>query len=44
MAEDMESANGHYGQVVPLKSPYPYFGGKATIAPVIWQALGACQH
>ena len=25
---------------VPLKSPYPYFGGKSIIASVIWQALG----
>ena len=23
-----------------LKAPFPYFGGKSAIAPVIWQALG----
>jgi len=23
-----------------LKSPYPYFGGKARVAPVIWSGLG----
>ena len=23
-----------------IKSPYPYFGGKARIAPIVWQALG----
>jgi DNA adenine methylase len=23
-----------------LSSPYPYFGGKSTIAPTIWEALG----
>jgi hypothetical protein len=25
---------------IPLKSPYPYFGGKSRIAPLIWQAFG----
>jgi hypothetical protein len=23
-----------------MKSPYPYFGGKSTIAPLVWQRLG----
>jgi DNA adenine methylase len=44
MAEDMGNEEERRGQVVPLKSPYPYFGGKATIAPVIWQALGDCAN
>jgi hypothetical protein len=24
----------------PLQSPYPYFGGKATIATIVWQRFG----
>lgn len=24
----------------PIKSPYPFFGGKSRVAPVIWQAFG----
>lgn len=24
----------------PLKAPFPWYGGKAAIAPMIWQALG----
>ncbi len=23
-----------------LKAPFPYFGGKATVADIVWQALG----
>lgn len=28
----------------PLKAPYPYYGGKAQAAPLIWQALGDCPN
>lgn len=27
-----------------MKAPFPYFGGKARVAPLIWQALGDCGH
>jgi D12 class N6 adenine-specific DNA methyltransferase len=27
-----------------LSAPYPYFGGKSTIAPTIWEALGPCPN
>jgi hypothetical protein len=27
-----------------LKAPFPYFGGKSTVAPVIWVALGQPKH
>jgi DNA adenine methylase len=27
-----------------LKAPFPYFGGKSTVAPEIWQALGQPKH
>ncbi len=27
-----------------MKSPFPYFGGKATIAPLVWKALGQPKH
>jgi len=27
--------------MTPLKSPYPWFGGKGAVAAVIWQRLGA---
>jgi hypothetical protein len=23
-----------------MKAPFPYFGGKSTIAPVVWERLG----
>ena len=26
--------------MTPLKAPFPYYGGKARIASVIWDALG----
>lgn len=26
--------------MTPLTAPFPYFGGKATIAPLVWEALG----
>lgn len=26
-----------------LKSPYPYFGGKSRIAPIVWKCLGDCK-
>lgn len=25
----------------PLKSPFPYFGGKSRISPVVWDRFGA---
>jgi site-specific DNA-adenine methylase len=25
---------------VTLKAPFPYFGGKSAIAPVVWQRFG----
>lgn len=28
----------------PLKAPFPYFGGKSTIAEFVWQALGQPKH
>lgn len=28
----------------PLHAPFPYFGGKRAIAPLVWQALGAIQN
>jgi site-specific DNA-adenine methylase len=27
-----------------MKAPFPYFGGKSTVAPVIWKALGQPKH
>ena len=27
-----------------LRAPFPYFGGKSTVAPVIWKALGQPKH
>ncbi|MFH1016699.1 MAG: hypothetical protein V1798_00790 [Pseudomonadota bacterium] len=27
-----------------LKAPFPYFGGKSTIAPLVWAALGQPKH
>ena len=27
-----------------LVAPFPYFGGKARIAPIVWQALGQPRH
>lgn len=27
-----------------LKAPFPYFGGKSTVAPIIWAALGQPKH
>ena len=27
-----------------LKAPFPYFGGKSTVAPVVWAALGQPKH
>ena len=27
-----------------LKAPFPYFGGKATVADIVWQALGDVGH
>ncbi len=27
-----------------MKAPIPYFGGKAAIAPLVWDALGDCGH
>jgi DNA adenine methylase len=29
---------------VTLKSPFPYFGGKARAASMVWQRLGACRN
>jgi hypothetical protein len=28
----------------PLKSPYPYFGGKRLVAPIVWQVFGNPQN
>ena len=27
-----------------LKAPFPYFGGKSSIADLVWQALGDVKH
>ncbi len=27
-----------------LKAPFPYFGGKSSIAPMVWSALGDVKH
>lgn len=27
-----------------MKAPFPYFGGKSTVAPIIWKALGQPKH
>lgn len=27
-----------------MKAPFPYFGKKSTIAPIVWQALGQPKH
>jgi len=27
-----------------MKAPFPYFGGKSTVADVVWQALGQPKH
>jgi len=31
-------------EVRALQMPYPYFGGKAPIAAVVWERLGAVRH
>jgi len=31
---------GETGRKVPLKAPYPYFGGKSRIAALVWARLG----
>ena len=28
----------------PIKAPFPYFGGKSAIAPVVWQRFGAVRN
>lgn len=30
--------------ITDLKAPFPYFGGKATVSDVVWQALGQPKH
>ena len=35
---------GGSGMITDLKAPFPYFGGKATVADVIWEALGQPKH
>jgi site-specific DNA-adenine methylase len=30
--------------ITDLKAPFPYFGGKSTVADVIWEALGQPKH
>lgn len=30
--------------ITDLKAPFPYFGGKSTVANVVWQALGQPKH
>ena len=32
------------GASAPLKAPFPYFGGKSTIAAAVWRRLGAPKH
>ncbi|MCC7515558.1 MAG: DNA adenine methylase, partial [Bacteroidia bacterium] len=27
-----------------MKAPFPYFGGKSTVASKVWHALGDCKH
>ncbi|MCK9581111.1 MAG: DNA adenine methylase, partial [Methanoregula sp.] len=27
-----------------MKAPFPYFGGKSAVAPVVWAALGQPKH
>jgi DNA adenine methylase len=27
-----------------MKAPFPYFGGKSMIAPIVWKVLGDCGH
>lgn len=27
---------------VSLQAPFPYFGGKSAVAPLVWDALGNC--
>lgn len=27
-----------------LKAPFPYFGGKSSVADVIWEAMGDVDH
>ena len=27
-----------------MKAPFPYFGGKSKVAPIVWQALGDVRH
>jgi site-specific DNA-adenine methylase len=43
----MKSSKGVVNRGVVLKAPFPYqedFGGKSTVAPVIWDALGQPKH
>jgi len=32
------------GRAMQLKAPFPWFGGKRRVAPVVWQALGDVDH
>jgi site-specific DNA-adenine methylase len=38
------AAWGDVGGDPIVKAPFPYFGGKSTVAPVIWAALGQPKH
>src|SRR3954463_13930337 len=29
---------------VPLKAPFPYFGGKSRVAPIIWERFGEVRN
>ena len=47
MASDMEIIGGTEmtnGMDAELKAPFPYFGGKRTVAHIVWAALGQPKH
>ena len=31
-------------KAVPLKAPFPYFGGKSRIAAAVWERFGAVRN
>ena len=35
---------GVCGKGADMKAPFPYFGGKTAVAPVVWAALGQPKH
>lgn len=44
LKEKQTPRNNSIAPQARLKAPFPYFGGKAAIAPIVWTALGQPAH